>query len=83
MFSPKYYKFIFAFFMSFTMSFIISGALAYINLGLVGNFILIWLEGWIKSFALAYPCVLFVAPVAAKAAKSLIRSDDENNSGAE
>lgn len=82
MFSQKYYRFIFAFFMSFTMSFIMSGVLTYINLGLIGNFFLIWLEGWMKAFVVAYPCVLFIAPIAAKVTKSLIRTNDESNPGA-
>lgn len=82
MFSPRYYRFIFAFFMSFAMSLIMSGVLAYINLGLVSNFFMIWLEGSMKAFVVAYPCVLFIAPIVAKATKSLTRADNEDNSSA-
>ncbi|WP_445142883.1 DUF2798 domain-containing protein [Campylobacter sp.] len=61
--------------MSFLMSFVMSGVLTYINLGLVSNFFMIWMTGWFKALVVAYPCVLIVSPIAAKIAKSLCRSD--------
>lgn len=66
MLSKRYYRFVFAFIMGLVMSFIMSGALVFINLGLVDKFFEIWLISWGKAFVLAYPCIIVVAPIAGK-----------------
>lgn len=69
----KYYRFVFSFMMATCMSFVISGALTYINLGLVDDFIGIWLLGWGKSFVVAYPTLLMLFPVVSKVAKAICK----------
>lgn len=66
MLAKRYYRFVFALFMGLAMSFIMSGALVFINLGLVENFFSIWLSSWGKAFVLAYPCIIIIAPIAGK-----------------
>lgn len=64
----KYYRFVFSFIMAGVMSFVISGALVFINLGLIDDFLKVWLISWGKAFVIAFPCVIVVAPLAAKLA---------------
>ncbi|CAD7289392.1 DUF2798 domain-containing protein [Campylobacter suis] len=73
MFPVRYFRFVFAFIMALFMSFIISGALSFLNLGLVDDFIKIWIINWGKAFVLAYPCVLIISPLATKMTKAICK----------
>ncbi|MGG7049219.1 MULTISPECIES: DUF2798 domain-containing protein [unclassified Campylobacter] len=73
MFPVRYFRFVFAFIMALFMSFIISGVLTFLNLGLISNFISIWMTGWGKAFVVAYPCILVIAPLATKLAKMICK----------
>lgn len=75
MLSKRYYRFVFGFIMALVMSFIVSGALVFINLGLVDNFIKIWAISWGKAFVLAYPCVVVLAPIAGKITAKICSND--------
>ena len=69
MFSAKYRTIVFAFFMSGFMSLVIS----IFNVGLIDNIISIWLAAWAFAFCVAFPTVIFVAPVVHKLTAKLIR----------
>lgn len=60
----KYLHQVQAFLLSGFMSFIISGAITFINLGFVDSFIAIWLNAWVVAYAIAFPAILFVFPFA-------------------
>ena len=53
------------------MSFIMSGAITYINLGAVRGFFGIWLHAWIVANAIAFPTILVVFPFARKLAMKI------------
>lgn len=75
MIPKKYEFFVFGFFVSCFMSFLISGVISFINLGLVNNFASIWAEAFVKAWAVAYPSVLIVIPQVRKFLHLFIRND--------
>jgi hypothetical protein len=68
MVSVKYLHQVQALLLSGFMSFIMSGAISLINVGLVTNFLSIWLHAWLVAYAIAFPSVLLVFPIARKLA---------------
>ncbi len=68
MISVKYLHQVQAFLLSGFMSFIMSGAITFINLGFVDNFIKIWIHAWIIAYMIAFPTILLVFPFARKLA---------------
>ncbi|MDV7144202.1 DUF2798 domain-containing protein [Tropicimonas sp. TH_r6] len=50
--------------LSCMMSFIISGVSTYRALGLIDSFMSIWIANWLTSWAIAFPVVTVVAPLA-------------------
>lgn len=71
---PKRFEtIVFAFFMSLMMSFLMSGVITFINLGLVDHFITLWLNAFIRAFAIAFPCVLLVVPFVRKIVGKLVK----------
>lgn len=50
------------------MSLIMSGAISLINLGFVNDFFIIWFHAWLIAYAIAFPSVLLVFPIARKLA---------------
>lgn len=70
---PKRYEFIvFGLFTSLLMSFLISGVISYVNIGLVENFIFLWLEAFYKAFFVAFPSILLVVPQVRKIVRKLV-----------
>lgn len=53
-----------AFFTSLIMSFIMSMVITFLNLGLVDNFLLLWMRAWLSAFLIAFPTILLVLPIA-------------------
>lgn len=68
MVSTKYLHQVQALLLSGFMSFIMSGAITYINLGLIDGFVAIWLKAWILAYIIAFPTILLVFPFARKLA---------------
>ena len=71
MINIKYFRFVFAFIMVLFMSLIISGVLTYVNLGTTDGFFGIWMAGYAKAFAVAYPSILIIAPLTTKLTKAI------------
>jgi hypothetical protein len=71
MVSVKYLHQVQALLLSGFMSFIMSGAISLINVGLVTNFLSIWLHAWLVAYAIAFPSVLLVFPIARKLAMKI------------
>jgi hypothetical protein len=71
MISNKYLNQVQAFLLSGFMSFIMSGVITLINLGIVESFISIWLHAWIVAYAIAFPTILLVFPFARKLAMKI------------
>lgn len=75
MIHSRYTKLVFAFLMSLFMSCLMSGVITFINLGLVDNFMSIWLEAYWKAFIVAFPIISFVAPFVQKLTKVLVKQE--------
>ncbi len=65
-------RLLFPFFMALTMAFIMSGVLIFINLGLVNNFIFIWMKSFIIAFTVAFPTAFFITPIVQKIVKKMM-----------
>ena len=71
---PKKYEFlIFSFLMSSFMTFIMSGVVSYINMGLVDGFLKLWSTAYVNSFVVAFPSVILVVPLVRKLVVKLIK----------
>ncbi|MBC7007556.1 DUF2798 domain-containing protein [Pseudoalteromonas sp. BZK2] len=70
MLHPRLRTVVFAFFMALFMSLVIS----IFNVGLIDNIATIWLKAWAFAFCVAFPTVIFVAPVVHKLTNKLIRA---------
>ena len=71
MVSVKYIHQVQALLLSGFMSFIMSGAITLINLGVVEHFLKIWFHAWLVAYAIAFPSVLLVFPFARKLAMKI------------
>ena len=63
-FLPARYEHVaFGLLLSGMMSFLVSGFSTLLTIGFVNHFPATWLQAWLPSWALAFPVVLFVAPL--------------------
>ncbi len=74
MLHPRLRTVVFAFFMALFMSGFISLVISIFNVGLIDNITTIWLKAWAFAFCVAFPTVIFVAPVVHKLTNKLIRA---------
>ncbi len=65
---------LFGLFMATFMSFLMSGAITALNIGLPPDFIQRWIHSWSIAFVLAYPAILVVAPLARRLALRFVES---------
>jgi len=68
----QYSNLIFSFLMSFIMAFCMSGVLTAINLGISPEFIWQWMNAFSKAVVIAFPLVLFLAPIVRRFTQTLI-----------
>ena len=66
---------VFALFMSFFMSGIMSLVVTTINIGLVDDLILRWLNSWPMTFDIAFPTIMVVAPMVKRIVGRLIMQE--------
>jgi hypothetical protein len=71
MVSVKYLHQVQAALLSGFMSFIMSGAITFINLGWLDHFFFIWIHAWLVAYAIAFPTILLVFPIARKLAMKI------------
>jgi len=72
MIAKKYESLVFAFVMGAFMSGFMSLVITFINLGLVDNFIEMWLGAYWKAFIIAFPTILLVIPQVRKVVGVLV-----------
>lgn len=65
---------LFGLFMAFFMSFLMSGAITAINVGVPPDFVSRWMHSWGLAFLLAYPAILIVAPIARRLTLKIVHS---------
>lgn len=66
MINQKYHGIVFAFFMAFLMSCLMSLVITLFNVGLVNNIFSLWIKAWGFAFIIAFPAVILVTPVVRK-----------------
>ncbi|WP_114966730.1 DUF2798 domain-containing protein [Alkalilacustris brevis] len=70
---PKRFEHVvFGFFLTFMMTFLIAGIVNFMALGIVPGFFTIWFWSWMSSWAVAFPSVLFVAPLTRRIVAKLV-----------
>jgi hypothetical protein len=67
----KYAGLLFAFVMSLLMAFLMSGVLTAVFVGVDGQFIAHWMNGFIHAWPIAFPAILVVAPLVRKIVATL------------
>ncbi|WP_267463305.1 DUF2798 domain-containing protein [Thiomicrorhabdus heinhorstiae] len=60
--------------MALLMSFLMSGVISAMNVGIPENFLIIWFHAWWTAFIIAFPSVLFVSPIVRRITNKLIRA---------
>ncbi|MCF2859460.1 DUF2798 domain-containing protein [Pseudoalteromonas sp. SMS1] len=73
-FNSKRKNLLVALFASVGMSFVMSFTMLLVNIGIVDNFILLWLKAWLVSVTIAFPSAILIVPVAQKVANELINT---------
>jgi hypothetical protein len=66
MIPAKFASFLFSFVLSIVMSCLVSGISTYNVVGLVDGFFNFWMIAWLKSWLIAFPAILVVAPLTHK-----------------
>jgi hypothetical protein len=66
-------KFIFALVMGGLMSLSITFATTYVRIGIVSNFLGLWLEAWQIAYPVAIVCILLYRPVAEWLTTALVK----------
>lgn len=77
MINRKHHKIVFSFFMSLSMSCIMSLVICVFNVGLVDNIIHIWLKAWAFAFSVAFPTILIISPIVHKMVSIVLKEEDE------
>ncbi len=77
MIPARYQHVLFGLILSGLMSFIVSGISTARTVGLVDGFVVLWMSNWLPSWAVAFPTVLVVAPVARRIVAKLVRPDPQ------
>jgi len=63
MLPAKFAPILFSFILSIMMSCVVSGIATYNVLGLLDGFFNFWMMAWLKSWLVAFPSILVVAPL--------------------
>ena len=71
----KYTFFVQSLLVSGFMSFMVSGVITYLNLGMIPNFLSIWIHAWLIAYTIAYPAILIIFPFARKLSLKLCSRD--------
>lgn len=72
MIHPRFAPVVFALFMAFFMSGIMSLVVTTINIGFTDDLVLRWLNSWPMTFAIAFPTIMVVAPMVKRIVSRLI-----------
>ncbi|XDZ69080.1 DUF2798 domain-containing protein [Alphaproteobacteria bacterium LSUCC0226] len=68
----KYTQLTFGFFLSIFMSCVVSGVSVLNTTGLIDGFLNLWMTAWFKSWIVAFPTVLVVAPLTRRLVSKLV-----------
>ena len=76
MIPQRYEHVVFGLILSGLMSFIVWGISTVLALGFAPDFLMRWIGSWLPSWAVAFPAVLIVAPVARRIVGAMVRRED-------
>jgi len=71
--STRVRQLIFGFYMSCMMSLLMSGVITVMNTGLDTQFVFRWLRAFLVAWAVAFPLVTFIAPIAGRLTEFTLR----------
>jgi hypothetical protein len=74
MIPAKFASILFSFFLSIMMSSIVSGIATYNAVGLGDSFFNFWMMAWLKSWLVAFPAILVIAPLTRKLVGKLTKN---------
>ena len=69
----RYEHILFGLILSGLMSCIVSGIATVRAAGLIDGVFALWIQAWLTSWAVAFPVVLFIAPITRRIVQRLIR----------
>ena len=72
MIPAKYGQITFIFFVSICMSCVVSGVSVLNTAGFVEAFFVLWMTAWVKSWVIAFPSLLIIAPLVRQFVDSLL-----------
>ncbi|MBN8534161.1 MAG: DUF2798 domain-containing protein [Rhizobiales bacterium] len=67
-------RFVFPFFLSGIMAFLMTGFVTWLNLGLPPDFLARWMKAWLIAWPLAYISALIAAPFAQRATQFVLKT---------
>ena len=59
----RFKSILFSFFLSIFMTFIVSGVSSFTAVGLTENLLYFWPTAWYRSWIIAFPAMLIIAPI--------------------
>lgn len=74
MMSARFAPIAFGLVLSCLMSLLVSGIATVRTAGLIESFFTLWIGAWLPSWAIAFPVVLVVAPVARRLVNNLVKA---------
>jgi len=74
MFPARFAPVLFGLVLSGLMSLVVSGIATFRTAGPVDGFFGLWIAAWLPSWAVAFPVVLFVAPLTRRIVQKLVRA---------
>ena len=77
MLPAKYSQLTFSFFLSIFMSCVVSGVSVLNTTELVDGFYGLWMTAWFRSWIVAFPTILIVAPLTHRLVKKLVADADK------
>ena len=77
MLPAKYSQLTFSFFLSIFMSCVVSGVSVLNTTELVDGFYSLWMTAWFRSWIVAFPTILIVAPLTHRLVKKLVADADK------
>ncbi|MDF1779705.1 MAG: DUF2798 domain-containing protein [Alcanivoracaceae bacterium] len=76
--SARHRNLVFAFFMSCLMSLMMSAVITLVNTGMDSGYPLRWLSAFVIAWAVAFPLVSLIAPIAHRLTAWTLKQSDEN-----
>ncbi len=74
MIPPRFAQLAFSFLLSIFMSCLVSGVAVFNTTGFVDIFLNLWMTAWFKSWIIAFPAILFIAPLTRRLVEKITKT---------